>query len=69
MEYMTMAQACGEQPMSPLSYVAGIDFDPYDSDECAAVFEATERDKYDRMHALETENARLRGLLNETYDN
>lgn len=62
---MTYAQAVGEVPMSPLSFVPGTDFDPSDPDEVELVLEASKRDRYDRMAALERENDRLRSLLDQ----
>lgn len=59
-EYMTMAQAVGEAPVGSPVFVAGIDFDPHDLDEVEVVKLASERHRYDRMRALEEENASLR---------
>jgi hypothetical protein len=63
METMTMAQACGEEPLPGLSFTPGIDFDPFDEEERETVKLAMEIDMHDRMAALEEENARLRGML------
>lgn len=52
---MTMAQACGEAPPSPLAFVVGYDFDPADADEREAVKLATERDHFDRLAAWEAD--------------
>lgn len=60
---MTLAQAVGEAPPSPLSFVPGVDFDPYDEDERETVRLAMDRDMADRLRATQQENARLRLAL------
>lgn len=64
MEYLTMAQATGDAPMPGLSFVPGVDYDPYDEDDRATVALAMEIDMADRNRALSEENARLRAMLN-----
>lgn len=64
-EYMSMAEACGEAPVRPLTFVPGEDYDPYDEDDVAAVGLAMDRDRADRIADLEAENARLRAALAE----
>ena len=69
-EYLTMAQAVGEEPMHGLAFIPGEDFDPFDEDDREAVRGAMENDMADRMRELERENARLRAALygNDTDD-
>lgn len=59
-EYLTMAQACGEEPVRTMTFIPGTDFDPYDEDDVADVRHAMERERYDRMATLEAENVTLR---------
>lgn len=63
METMTYAQACGEEPFSPLSFIPGEDFDPSDEFEVEAVGLAMERDMEERhrveINRLRDENYRL----------
>ncbi len=68
MHRMTMAQACGEEPMPGLSFIPGEDFDPYDEDEREVVKLAMDIDRGDRMAALESENAILRRDLQAMQD-
>jgi hypothetical protein len=65
MQYMTMAQAVGEAPPSPLVFIPAEmeDFDPYDQDEIETLNLAMEMDMHDRLRSTEQENARLRALL------
>jgi hypothetical protein len=64
-DVMTMAEACGEAPARPLTFIPGEDYDPYDEDDVAAVGLAMDRDRADRIADLEAENARLRAALAE----
>lgn len=68
MEYMTLAQAVGEAPMSPLCFIPGEDFNPYDEDDREAVKLAMERDMADRIRHLQRENAQLRAQLENRED-
>lgn len=63
LERMTFAQAVGEEPFHGPAFVAGIDFDPYDEDDVAAVRMAGEFSRADRVTRLEEENAVLRERL------
>jgi uncharacterized small protein (DUF1192 family) len=72
MEYMTMAEAVGEAPARPLTFIPGEDYDPYDEDDVAAVGLAMDLDRADRVRELEDriadlerENARLRAEIVE----
>ncbi|WP_043680941.1 hypothetical protein [Nocardia vulneris] len=65
-EYLTMAQACGQEPVSALTFVPGEDFDLDDQDEVEVVREATANDTSDRLRYLQDENARLRALIGES---
>lgn len=67
-ERQTYAQAVGEAPPSPLCFIPGEDFDPYDEDDVAAIRLAMEVDMADRLRVAEAENARLRAALEE-YEN
>jgi hypothetical protein len=49
-------------------WVPGVDFDPTDPEEMEVMKVVWEREKFDRIHALEEENARLRALVNEHDD-
>lgn len=60
---MTLAQACGEAPVSSLGWVPGVDFDPHDEDEMETMRLVWERERYDRIAELERENAELRARL------
>jgi hypothetical protein len=51
----------------PLTFVPGEDFDPSDEDDVAAVGLAMDRDRADRMAALEAENARLQAEIGRLY--
>lgn len=63
MEYRTMAQACGEVPMSDTAWVPGVDFDPHDDDEMEIMHLVWDRDLHDKVNRLEDENLRLRTAL------
>lgn len=62
----TLAEAIGEAPDRGLSFIPGVDFDPDDEDDRAAVSLAMEQDLHDRMQVLERENALLRAQLRES---
>ena len=49
-------------------WVAGVDFDPSDPDEMEIMSAVFEKEKYDRIHQLEAENARLREALEDLND-
>ncbi len=65
MDFMTMAQAAGEQGFESPEFVLGDDFDPSDYDEVEIVAEASARHRGDRLTQLEDENADLRARLAE----
>lgn len=64
MQYMTYQEAVGEGPRRSPAFVAGIDFDPYDEDDVAAVRAAGEVHRAEYVRDLEEENARLRAIVN-----
>lgn len=65
-DYLSMAEACGdyERPSGHV-YFPGENFDPFDPDDVEAVRMVGESDRFDRMSALESENARLRAALED----
>jgi hypothetical protein len=56
------------RPPAPLTFVPGVDFDPDDEEEVEIVGLASGKSAADRLWQLERENARLRGLLEDLYD-
>ncbi|CAM4326410.1 hypothetical protein NONI108955_20990 [Nocardia ninae] len=58
-EYLTWEQAAGEVPIST-EFVAGVDFDPADFDECEIVREASARHGQERDSVLLRQNDDLR---------
>lgn len=58
-DFLTMAQAVGEEPIGSPAFVAGEDFDPSDYDEVEIVREASARHGRDTISRLEHENADL----------
>ncbi|MBF6085181.1 hypothetical protein IU485_27795 [Nocardia cyriacigeorgica] len=68
MHDMTLAQAVGEAPMPGLVFVPGVDFDPYDEEDRAAVALAMERDMADRLRAADRSNRQLREQLEEAAE-
>lgn len=63
-DYMSLAEACGEKTHAR-AWVPGEDFDPYDEDEMETMALVWENERYNRMQELETENARLRAIIEE----
>lgn len=53
---------------SGAGWVPGVDFDPSDRDEMEIMEVVWEKEKHDRIRELEDENARLRGQLEDRYD-
>lgn len=54
----------GREPAA-LTFIPGVDFDPYDEDDIEIVNIASGRDAADRIRHLEQENARLRRLFDD----
>lgn len=68
-DFLTLAQAVGEAPPTPLTFTPGVDYDPTDSEECEIVQLAMERDMADRRRAesrgILSENQILRQMLRD----
>jgi hypothetical protein len=62
-DYLTMAEACGEVEPRGVSFVPGVDFDPYDEYDVQAVRGAMENSRFDSLRRLERDNASLRAEL------
>lgn len=62
MEFATLAQAVGEEPMTT-AFVPGEDFDPWNAEDVEIVEVASAKLRADHLRALERENAELRALL------
>jgi hypothetical protein len=63
MQYMTMAQACGEAPILDTGWVPGVDFDPYDTDEMEVMDLVWQRERADSAAVVRRENTELRARL------
>jgi hypothetical protein len=65
MEFITMAQACGEAPISSPGWVPGEDFNPFDDDDMEVMRLVWARESADEMARLRQENADLRARIAE----
>lgn len=65
----TMAQAVGEEPWRSPAFVAGVDFDPHDEDDVAAVRAAGEVHRAEYVRELEEKVDRLTAIVYGSNEN
>ncbi|WP_280404766.1 hypothetical protein [Nocardia brasiliensis] len=65
-EYLTWEQAVGEAPLST-AFVAGVNFNPADVDDCEIAGEASARHGHERDTALMRQNDDLRSEVAQLH--